>query len=163
MLQFTLDDQLFAKKLTELRAAARNRIVRRAITKLCQYVVKEAKRRVPKDKGLLRKSLGYKIIIKRNAGRALGIVGPRTGFDRTNPLGKKVSAVKYAHFVERGRGPSRPKKKRVLSSGEKFYGKFSSPTKAQPFLGPSVAQAERIADQIIMTEMNYQLSKLGAS
>lgn len=101
------------QKLSGLRESMQRRILRKGVRAACQIGARIGKSHVPRETGLLRKSLGYKIAkAKSGAPRALGIIGPRNGWKRDgrNP-------VKYAHLIELGTKPHSiaPKNKKRLS------------------------------------------------
>lgn len=101
-------------------------ILRRAVTKGAQRLVKAMKGRVPVESGLLKKSLGYKIGISRKTGAVYAVIGPRTGFKRAVVLldgrgalagskaGQRLKSkggeetirnpTRYAHLAERKHG-----------------------------------------------------------
>ena len=75
-----------------------------------KVVSKTAKALVPRDSGLLRKSIGTKTKLYRRSQTVITMVGPRSGMKQTVKQtgldGRKVERManpsKYAHLVERG-------------------------------------------------------------
>lgn len=88
------------QKLSGLKNSVQRRILRKAVRAACVVGARGGKRYVPRETGLLRKSLKYKVAkAKPGVFRALGIVGPES---------KKVNgrnAAKYAHLLEGGTKP----------------------------------------------------------
>ena len=90
-----------------LRNGMKNSAVRPAVKFALTPVVQEARRRAPKDTGLLKKSIGK--LVKTDRRGILGLVGPRVGDKYRIPVGKTrdgktryKNPSKYAHFVELG-------------------------------------------------------------
>lgn len=90
-----------------------NQFIRSTMRKSCDIVIKTAKINVPVDTGLLKKSIGRKVLKKRSA--AMGIVGARLEFGKKSRETKK-KPFKYLHLVETG----------------------TKHSKAQPFLIPAL-------------------------
>lgn len=67
-------------KLDGLKRAVQKTAIRRAVDQAGKVVLDAAKAAVPTNTGLLKKSLGRKVVIGRRSGVAIAIVGPRTGF-----------------------------------------------------------------------------------
>lgn len=87
----------------------RKKLIRKAVGEGGKLILKRAKQLVPKDTGLLKKSLGRKVKVYKN-GVAVAVVGPRQGFRKsvTRSKGRRAAVtlianpVKYAHLVELG-------------------------------------------------------------
>ena len=110
------------KKLQTIEKKHARKAARTAIGEATKIVLKTAKALVPKDTGLLRKSLGRKVKVYRRNGVVTGLVGPRTNVtDRLKSrkgrgvvaklneiVGKALNAevakkpARYAHLVELG-------------------------------------------------------------
>ena len=77
---------------------------RKAVRAMGREVIKDARRRVPRRYGDLKKSLGIKVKAYRRTGVALAIIGPRRGRARPHPTrpGKMINPTNYAHLVELG-------------------------------------------------------------
>lgn len=120
--------------LSGLARAVRNKILRKMMGEAGKVVLKRAKQLVPRETGLLKKSLGRKVKLYRNSGVGVAVVGPRTGpkfrqtVTRTKgrwfPRTAISSPTKYAHLVEGGTGHS----------------------PARPFLAPAVGQHQTILE-----------------
>jgi len=102
------------KKLKDLKGRVAGSIQRKAITAGCREVQKLMKALARKgDTGALKQSIGTKVKIFRTSRTAVGIVGPRTKFEKTKQLGKLKQRTifrrpsKYAHLVDRGTRRSR--------------------------------------------------------
>ncbi len=89
------------QKLHGLRQSMQRRIIRAGTRSACQVGARHGKSGVPRRKGLLRKSLGWKLA-KARAGsmKAVGVVGARKGFKRDGS-----DPTKYAHLVDQGVKP----------------------------------------------------------
>lgn len=109
------------KKLRdELPKRLQNKILKKAVNDGCKLIRKTARQKVAVgETGLLKKSIGTKIVVKRSTGRVIGIVGPRTGYKSKKVKGQRkkvrtitklgeefkaagVDPVRYAHLVEKG-------------------------------------------------------------
>ncbi len=147
-------------RLDGMKRAVRTRVLRKAIGAGTKIILKVAKSLVPKESGLLRKSLGRKVKVYRNSGIAVGIVGPRKGFrqDVTRSKGKwfPVTAIsdpiKYAHLVEFGTQPH------SLGAGSSLrkkvqHGHMHPGAAAHPFLRPGAKQATAA----VRTAMEYAI------
>lgn len=146
--------------LAGLGRTVRNQILRKALDKATQPMLKRAKQLAPRGPtGLLRKSLGRKIKTYRRSGVVVAILGPRKGF-RKVVNGKPVDPVRYAHLVELGRGAVAVKKARILSSGTKVFGRRVRPAPAKPFLKPAFQQGKKAAEAIIIGIIWNEVRKL---
>lgn len=90
--------------------STRRKIMRPAIREAASKISKAAKSKVPVETGLLKKSIGVKVVTYKS-GTIYAAIGPRSGFkrkvQRTMPsTGKKREVLsnptKYAHLVEFG-------------------------------------------------------------
>ena len=93
------------KKLASLKRAAQGKVARRAMGEGTKLTLKGVKRRTPRDTGTLRASQGRKQKTYRTSGVTIGWVGPREGFVRETPKGRR-DPRKYAHLVEFAPGKS---------------------------------------------------------
>lgn len=91
-----------AEKLAALDKKAVRRALKAGINEITKVVAKDAKSRVPKRTGQLKKSIGRKVTVKKDGSKVIGFVGPRSGF-RVVINGVPVNPIKYAHLVEFGR------------------------------------------------------------
>lgn len=119
----TLDDSKLQAMLRAIPDALQRRAFRAAVTKASQVINRTAKRLVPVESGLLKKSIGYKIKSFTNSQNGTigyyGVIGPRVdGFKMAVPRtkGRRVvkgrpgtmvmsNPVKYAHLVALGVRP----------------------------------------------------------
>lgn len=94
-------------------------------------IVKEMRRRAPRETGSLRKSLGQKVKTYKSDGTTVAIIGARSRTFQTSK-GRRNPA-NYAHLVEKGSAPHR------LGRGGRHPG-----SAAKPFMRPAWdAQAPR--------------------
>jgi len=91
------------KTLEKFPGAIQRRILRPVLSAEGSKVVSEARENVPRQTGLLRKSLGKKMVTYKNGG-VICVVGPRRGFKQVID-GKPRNPTKYAHLVEYGTKP----------------------------------------------------------
>jgi HK97 gp10 family phage protein len=89
------------KIIKNLKGSVQNKILRKAVTKASTIVKNAVQIRVPKFRGLMRKSIGRKTFTNKRRVGAYAIVGTRTGFDAV-VHGKKLDPVRYGHFPEYG-------------------------------------------------------------
>ncbi len=104
------------RTLDGIKRGHRNKIVRPTLAKAARVVVKDARKRVPKDTGALRRSL-TSIIRTSKSGNLYAVVGPETGIKKDRKTGAKTKTAfgkwlekqgienrpaNYAHLVERG-------------------------------------------------------------
>jgi HK97 gp10 family phage protein len=98
-------------RMRGLAAKVQKKVAKDAVGKAGQIILWDAKGRVRKVSGLLRKSLGRKVKVYRNTGVATAVVGPRRGFKvvlgvrvRGKAAGKTYHAdpTHYSHLVEKG-------------------------------------------------------------
>ena len=94
-------DKALIRTLDRLPPALVRRVVRPAVRSALVPINKAAKRKAPKDTGLLKKSIGAVVKVYKQTGVIWGGVGPRKGF-RQIVDGKPRDPVKYAHLVEFG-------------------------------------------------------------
>ncbi len=92
-------DKALIRTLDRMKASAARRVIRPAVNAGLTPLNKAAKRTVPVDKKLLKRSLGKKVKLYGRTGVIFGAVGPRTGF-RLIVNGKPVDPTKYGHVVE---------------------------------------------------------------
>lgn len=154
-----LADTLAALEPTVYRKAAKE-----AMSDATKLILTSAKAKVPARTKSLRKALGRKVKALKSGTGYYGVVGPRkdskkkiaaseaavkagtrktairSRFKRTvKHQGREllVNPVKYAHLVEFGRGPARPKEKKAMSDGVNIYGRRTKSVAPQPFMRPA--------------------------
>lgn len=101
------------RRIDSLKSGVQKRVTRAMVRAGCKVVTKRAKELAPKDTGLLKKSIGQKVKIRKKSATALGIVGPRKGQGKLmiRPARKKaenVDPVRYGHFPEAKKPYLRP-------------------------------------------------------
>lgn len=119
--------------------------VKKGLNETTKLVLWDARAAVPKRTGMLRKSLGRKVIVQRGGTKLLGIVKPRSGEKYGRVInGKKISPIRYAHLVEFGRAAVRVKTKTVLIAGPGkgagpyvVFGKSVRAVPPRPFMRPA--------------------------
>ncbi len=104
------------KRLQNVDKRIKRKATKAAVRQGGKVVLAEAKNRVRKVSGLLRKSLGQKVKTFRSNGVSVSIVGPRVGYKiqiGTYKSGKYAGKPKYmnptqySHLVEKGTRHSR--------------------------------------------------------
>lgn len=80
--------------LRNLEKNAAKKIGRKMVTAGNKVLLRGIKQRTPVDTGTLKKSHGQKVKVYRQSGAVVGIVGPRSSYEKD---GRRPS--KYAHFV----------------------------------------------------------------
>lgn len=145
-------------RLKDLDPKAGKPAVKRGVNEITRLVLWAAREGVPKRTGMLRKSLGRKVIVQRGGAKVLGVVKPRGGEKYSRVVnGKKVSPIRYAHFVEFGRVFVRVKNKKALVAsapgpGGTNYVVFGKQVRAvppRPFLRPAWEKHEPRAVPIL--------------
>lgn len=140
------------RALDGVKRGVRNRVIRAAVNAASTPVLKEIKSRVPKETGLLRRSIGRKMWTAKRTGTVIAIIGPRRKF-RQQVIAKKgwrkgkirhsdstfSDPTKYAHLVEYGVDPHFMPKRGAVHPG-------AAP---QPFVRPGWLATKGIAEAII--------------
>lgn len=173
-------------RLTAALAAVEPKAARRAtragINEITKLVLADARARVPRRSGQLKKSLGRRVRGYRRGEVVSGIVGPRRGF-RVVIGGVAVNPVKYAHLVEFGRGVSRAGQRSVIRSGRrvtektqskvlssfytavapdtaKVFGPVVGPAAARPFMRPAWDENRGLAARVLARHLSLALQKI---
>jgi HK97 gp10 family phage protein len=108
------------QRLFRMAQGARNKILSPAVAAAVKPIATHAKFMTPVRTGMLRRSIGWRVIAYRRSGIVVGMIGPRTGFRTTRQgrvrtaLGKRYKATginptRYSHLVEFGTHRSRAK------------------------------------------------------
>lgn len=126
----------------ELMKSAETAVLRAGATP----ILKASKSMVPKDSGLLKKSLGLRVATLK--GQKSARVGPRTGMKQTVsrklPNGKTIQVLadpnKYSHLVEYG----------------------TSHSAAKPFIRPAIDQSEGQVIDAMAAGLDKHLDKVAA-
>lgn len=96
------------RRFDKLQDKELNNALRRGLRHGGKELIKEAKRRVPKRFGFLRRSIGGRVKSYRRGLKIIYVIGPRRGFKRPRPgTGKLDNPTRYAHLVEYGTVHSR--------------------------------------------------------
>lgn len=159
------------KKLKKLTAPQFRTVVAKASNRAMKPVEKAAEAGVPKEFGILKKSISRKQKRYRRANTTITVVGPKQGLkqivSRKRVFGKRTIEFKeprdpvyYAHIVEKGTRPH------TLGKGTKLFlragggktpgeqrGRMHPGSKAQPFLKPALVAREAQTVQIFADEM----------
>lgn len=159
------------RKLKKLTAPQFRTVVAKASNRAMKPVEKAAEAAVPKEFGILKKSISRKQKRYRRANTTVTLVGPKKGMkqivSRKRVFGKRTVEFKeprdpvfYAHLVEKGTRPHSLGKesKLFLRAGGgktpgKQHGAMHPGAKAQPFLKQALVQHEAQVVQIFADEM----------
>lgn len=158
--------------LKGLPAKLQRKIMRKALSKATKGTVAAARRLVPRETGLLKKSIGRKVVTYKESGVLVVVIGPRKGFRQDvtrRGRGKPSIAdpVNYAHLVEFGTKPhsllkgasSRGRlKKATADLVARGIGKIHPGAKARPFLRPAFDQTKGQILQIFAEEVQKGLA-----
>jgi hypothetical protein len=174
-------------RLDAVRRGARGQILRKGLNAATAPVLKAAKANTPRLSGLANKSLGRKVIVYRQSGIGVGIVGPRSGFRRTvvlalTPRGKVAGAVagtrraqrlqatasrsvtkvfdpvNYFHLIERGRKQVSAKEKRALSSGLAVFGRVAAAVEGRRPLARAWASTQATASEALRSTVEREIA-----
>lgn len=153
------------------------------VTESVKAVTTQAKQLVPRRTGSLRRSIGWKVVAKREGFGYLGVVGPRrdkrhsksvTPEQGEKPKRKKmtfrrkvrfrglvmiVNPAKYAHLVEYGRRAVKVKKKKVMADGKTIYGKEVRAVPPHPFMRPAWEELKDHCEWLIKTKLQTAIAK----
>lgn len=121
------------RAINKLPAELKDKAYRSVLSTGARVIAKNAKKKVPRDEGLLRKSIGIKAIIKTET--PFAVIGSKRGVTGEKD-GKQVSAVTYARNVEQG----------------------TAHTAAQPFMRPAIDES----GNEVFTKMTKGLSRFMA-
>jgi hypothetical protein len=147
-----------AKDLRRFTVAVQKKVLKKAITRGSQIVYKAARRVVPVDSKLLRKSLFYRVRVYRNSGVVMSFIGPRYGFSK-DVLGRPRNPVRYAHIIHNGRKMVVPKKaggwlKWPVVGGKFVHAKKSKAVAANPFLRRTFSGTKRQVEFAMIREIH---------
>ena len=167
------------RALDSLKAAMRNRILRKAVDAAANPVLRSAKanlRSKGRGKGagqllaILRRSLGKKVKATTKVG-AYAVVGPRKemsgAISFTWPDGSieiiEADPAKFAHFVESGRGAVAVARAPVLAGHGQFWGQEVAAAAPQPFMRPAyesnVWGMKSIISETVANELEKEASR----
>ena len=94
-------DKALKRTFEQLGERVQRKVLRAAVTAAATPVSKAAKANAAKESGLLKKSLGRKIVTNKKRQSVTAIVGPRRGVS-AQYKGKLRKPSRYAHLVEKG-------------------------------------------------------------
>lgn len=123
--------------LKSLGQRVQRRVMRSAVNASATPVLKAARAKAPKQSGLLKRSLGRKVVTNTKRQSVTAIIGPRKKVQGEHK-GKPRKPSRYAHLAEKGH---------IDAHGNYIPG--------QPFLNPAMAEQEGAA-------LNTLKQKLGA-
>lgn len=153
-------------RLVSLDKKAGRAAVKKGLGEVTQKVMWDAKANVPKRSGMLRKSIGRKVITRKDGAKLLGIVKPRGGSvwvtrppdyvvqreqrvtkdgktqyrvarSQLTFRGRRVNPRKYAHLVEFGRVGFTSAKLLSTGKGGTVYGRRVKAVAPRPFMRPA--------------------------
>ncbi len=156
-----------AARLHNVKQSVRTAILKPAINEGTKPVEKAARSRVTKSSGLLKKSIGRKVIGNRTSGVVVGLIGPRKGFGATVTRADGTTVyedpVHIAHLVEFGRRAVEARGK-VLSTGKggRVFGKRVKAAPARPFLRPAWTATKAEAERVIAARVKVEIAKQAA-
>lgn len=132
--------QLFGDRQLErvfktLGERVHRKLLRQAVNVAATPVVKAAKQNAKKESGLLKKSLGKKIVTNTKRQSVTAIIGPRRDVTGTYK-GKVRKPSRYAHLVEKGH---------IDQAGRYIP--------AQPFLNPALASTQSQSLGILQSKL----------
>lgn len=161
-IEFGIDPAQIAdliERIRDLDKKAARAAIRKGMNEVTKIVNKDAKANVPKRTGMLRKSIGRKVVISRDGKQVVGIVKPRAGDKYVGVVnGKKINPRKYAHLVEYGRVSVKIKKKKALSDGTKFFGTQVKAVAPRPFLRPAWEKNKGNAVALVRAELTKAIA-----
>lgn len=146
------------RSLDGLSRTLRNQILRKAINAASKVVLDAARKLVPVETGMLKKSLAVRIQTYRSTGTVVGVIGPRTGYKKTRQgkvltsFGRKIKSTgrnpsKYAHLIEFGHNIARPK------------GKLVGYARARAFLRPAFDQNKAAIEKLLTERVAEEIEK----
>lgn len=138
-----------AGTLRGLPAKLQRQILKKALAKATKPLVAAARRRVPVDSGLAKKSIGRKMISYRRSGAIVAVLGPRQGMaaevvrkGRRTPV--KEDPALIGHWLEFGTKPHSldtdaraPRGKQRTADWRPTGRKIHPGAQAHPFLRPA--------------------------
>lgn len=136
-------DGLFRQLREELPKKMATKALRKGVNDGSKIILDAAKANCPVASkntvgvkpGLLRKSLGRKVKVKRSTSTVYAIIGPRTGMKDPET---GMNPTQVAHLVEKGRKAVEVKTKKVLANGQQVFGKKVVAVAAHPFMRPAL-------------------------
>lgn len=123
------------KKLATLGERVQRKVTRQAINAAANPVLKSARGKAKKQSGLLKKSLGKKIVTSKDKTRVTAIIGARKQV-QGEYKGKLRKPSRYSHLVEKG-----------------FINEHGEHVPPQPFLDPAARESESQAMSIMQNKL----------
>jgi HK97 gp10 family phage protein len=151
-----LGDKELMRKLDKLSSKIGRSVLRKAVRAGTPDVLKDARSRVPKDTGNLKKSMGRKFKWYNRTGTYVVVVGPRHRAEKTTvqrgsfTKTKTAKAIKgfHGHLVEYGTKPRYTKN-----------GVFRGIGPAQPFMRPAWDANRKKAEQLAVAKLLAEVEK----
>jgi len=147
------------RALLRLEDRLQRKVLTTAVRKAARPIVRSARGKVPRDRDLLRRSLGTRIKRYRQSGNHVAIIGPRTGFAQTDEQGRRRDPAKYGHIVE---GGAEPHFQVAAKIGPIVIRAFRHPgTRPQRFMEPAFDENKTTALNIMGDEVRKGITKAG--
>lgn len=137
-------DKELIRLLNTLGERVQRKALRSAVSAAATPVVKSAKSKVAKRSGLLKKSLGKKIVTNKQTNTVTAVIGARKSVQGT-VNGKPYRPSRIAHLVE---------KSHIGPGGEYVPG--------QPFLGPALDETKGQAEGVLTTKLKQAVEREAA-
>lgn len=128
-------DKALKRTFERMGERVQRKLLRQAVSAAATPVNKAAKQNAAKESGLLKKSLGRKLVTNKRRQSVTAIIGPRRNVVGEYK-GKPRKPSRYSHMVEKG----------FIDRS----GKFVPP---QPFLAPGMASTQRQAVGIMRDKL----------
>lgn len=142
------------RALYKLNDKMRAKVTSAAIRKGVRPIINDARSRVPRESGLLRKSIGYVVRTYRGGETTIGVIGGTSNVSGNVEVAGRTMfrwPVKYAHLVEHGTRPhAQPRNRRYSRSGHPG-------STAKPFLEPAFESKHSEALQAMADEISRRL------
>jgi HK97 gp10 family phage protein len=129
------------RRLKKLGEKVYRKVTKQAVGAAATPVVKAAKANVETDSGLLKKSLGKKVVTFKKTQTVAAIVGARRSVEG-NVRGKVRKPSRYAHLVEKG-----------------HIDEHGNHIPAEPFLRPALEQSGAKAMDLMQNKLAAGLEK----
>lgn len=132
------------RKLATLPERVQRKVMRPAVNAGATPVLKAARQKAKKRTGLLKKSLGKKVVTNKKRQTVSAIVGPRKGV-QADVNGRPYKPSRTAHLVEKGF---------INAAGEHVPG--------QPFLNPALEETSGQAVNTMATKLGEGIEREAA-
>lgn len=129
-------DKALERKLRTLGERVQRRVLRSAVSAAATPTLKSARQKAKKQSGLLKKSLGKKIVTNKKRQSVTAIVGARKEVQGAHQ-GKPRQASRYSHLVEKG-----------------FINEHGEHVPPQPFLHPALAETQSQSEAVMRQKLS---------